>query len=252
MSDNGDSPLTPDEEALVAGRLAEAAGPLPMPADVEDRLRSVVAELVSERRAAGSDEADEATEPGGVVQLRERRRWPRVLLAAAAVLVVGYAAGTVAGDGSLGGSGGAADSASGSAGAGIDHESLGRSHERRRGQALQDAPSHTDGLATMDLAARPLVRLRSDRLDHDVRRALEVLSARNGVGDDALEQHPLPGRESCLAPEPSAPHDRSLEVRYDGAPAVLVAHGLGGGLVDVTVYDCTGLRLDGTVVRRGS
>jgi hypothetical protein len=51
-----------------------------MPADVADRLDDVLAELVEER----------STTPAEVVPLR-RRRWPAVLVAAAAVSVIGYA-----------------------------------------------------------------------------------------------------------------------------------------------------------------
>ena len=79
--------LTPDETEAVRRLLAEARHDEPLPADLAARLDEVLAGLV-----AGREEAEEPA-PATVVPLR-RRRWPQVLVAAAAVTVLGYATAT--------------------------------------------------------------------------------------------------------------------------------------------------------------
>jgi hypothetical protein len=73
---------TPEEESDVTRLLRDASAPAPMPPDVAARLDDVLAGLVRER------EAPPATADPVVVPLR--RRWPQVLVAAAAVVLVGY------------------------------------------------------------------------------------------------------------------------------------------------------------------
>src|SRR5690349_1050203 len=89
--DRGANELTPEEESEVTRLLAGAAGPEPMPDAVVARLRDVLDDLDAERSAERLGAA-------------RARRWPRALLAAAAVLVVGYGVVNVAGDASLSGS----------------------------------------------------------------------------------------------------------------------------------------------------
>jgi hypothetical protein len=233
-------PLTP-EEAEVARILAEAAGPEPVPASVAARLDEVLDELVSERAAAGDS---------GDLRVARSRRWPRVLLAAAAVLVVGYAVGGVVGDGSLSGgqadSGAAEDSvAAGSAESQGSEGGAGRRH--RNGALSQAGPTHgqADGsTADLDGASaefRTPVRLRSVQLDAGVRRALAVLALRPSASTDQ------PSGSRCDAP-PLGPSEESLLVRYDGRRAVLVTREADDGLVEATVYTCVGAVLDGTVL----
>src|SRR5687767_4685966 len=99
-------PPTPDQEAAVARLLSDAAGPVSMPPEVAARLDEVLTGLEAERAGeteaavAGSSVAESAAPatssvssgasgPGEVVTLRTRRRWPRALLAAAAVVIGG-------------------------------------------------------------------------------------------------------------------------------------------------------------------
>ncbi|HET7734947.1 MAG TPA: hypothetical protein VFK52_03150 [Nocardioidaceae bacterium] len=83
--------LTPDEEAEISRLLADAASPAPMPAEVSARLDDVLAGLVADREAAAP-----------VVPLKSRR-WPQVLVAAAAVSLVGFVGANFIEQRSLGG-----------------------------------------------------------------------------------------------------------------------------------------------------
>ena len=83
--------LTPDEEAEISRLLADAASPEPMPAEVSARLEDVLAGLVADREAAAP-----------VVPLKPRR-WPQVLVAAAAVSLVGFVGANFIEQQSLGG-----------------------------------------------------------------------------------------------------------------------------------------------------
>ena len=257
---HGEEPLTPDEEATVARMLADAAGPLRMPDDVVARLDGVLADLERERSATAGAEVV-------VVELRARRRWPRVLVAAAAVVVGGYAVGTVATQGTLSGSDdgmGAAYDSAGSDGGSSGAEQPGNTSQEASGgdteaeeppddlAAPEAAGGEGDGGSdarseqSTDAMVLRTVRLRSDRLDVGVRRALRV-----------LETHPHPtnllkgfatGDTTCTTPELGR-RDRYLPVRYDGEEAVLVAGPEREGTVEVTVWSCAGDELDSTLVR---
>jgi hypothetical protein len=231
VTDEGNEPLTPEEEAAVTRMLADAAGPEPMPADVSARLLELIDELEADRLPSEV--------PGGEVVALRRRRWPRLMLAAAAVLVVGYGVGSVALDGSLSGSdAGSADSAAAGSGASTDTaESESQVDKERLGPSPQEG-----SYSALQGGSRP-VRLHSERLDAGVRRALRVLAVQDS--NDAL----LRDSESrgCEAPE-LGKGEQSLPVRYDGHPAVLVTHPAGDDLVEVTVYSCAGAELDGTTV----
>lgn len=251
----GPAPLTPEEEASVSRMLADAAGPVPMPAEVAARLDEVLAGLEDDRAA---------TQPQ-VVPLAARRRWPRVLLAAAAVVVGGYAVGTVATQGTLSGSDSSSAGDAAVAGAaeeapsdsalldqdGAESESTedtrssgdtAANGSERRDEGFAKAPA--ESLSGQGYAAlRVPVRLRSDRLDAGVRRALRVLEASPGA-----ELTSETADQACPGPE-LADQERSLPVRYDGEAAVLVAGPERSGTVEVTVHSCAGDELDSTLVR---
>ena len=246
MNEKDDAALTP-AEAEVAKLLAEAGGPVAMPPDVEARLRAVLDELATERTP--DDTSD-------VTPLATRRRWPRVLLAAAAVLVGGYGVGTLAVQGTLSGSEdamSAADSAgAGSAEALADRESdqdsgaldSGPDEQGLGPEKKRDGRVHVSG-STAGYLADGLVRIRSDRLDVGVQRALRVLDRTEKLAElDAADR----GESRTCGPPGVDLEDESLQVRYDRQPAVLVVEELGAGLVEVTVYSCNGVELDDTVV----
>ena len=259
--EGGDEPITVEEQAEVSRWLAEAAGPLVLPGDVAARLEDVLEDLVAERADAAPDGADDhhGDDDLGDDLVGRRRRWPRLLLAAAAVLVVGYGVASVTGDGSLSGSGGAqSDSASAGrteAGGTADSMSAGQP----AGSAGADSASSDDRLGTTaDRRSAPPApssgehepslgrfppRLRSDRLDVGARRALRYLDA-DATGGLLLDD--VEGAQ-CVTPD-LAPGERSLPVRYDGRAASLVSRPVSHGGTQVTVYSCDGAEIDRTTL----
>lgn len=248
-----EEPLTPEQEDDVARLLADTAGPVRMPADVAARLDDVLAGLVAER----SDSTGPATAPDSVedadelARERARRRWPRVLLAAAAVVVGGYTVGTVASDGLLSGS---AESASGGADADsstAQEDSLQADEYQEEnpggGPVAGDVESAPEASDTGAMKLLRTVRLRPDTLERDVRRALRLLDAAPAA---SLSRQGTELADSTCPGPPLGKRERSLPVRYDGGPAVLVAGPERGGVVGATVHSCEGEILDRTRVRR--
>lgn len=101
MDEKNPAELSAAQSEAVRRLLADARADQPIPDDVAGRLDDVLAGLVGER-AAGDVAAEAGDQPGvevgapadqpgsaTVIPLR-RRRWPKVLLAAAAVTVFGY------------------------------------------------------------------------------------------------------------------------------------------------------------------
>jgi hypothetical protein len=247
-------PLTPEQEATVSELLAGAGGHVGMPAEVVARLDTVLAELQHER--GERDGAD-------VVELRSRRRWPQLLLAAAAVVVGGYAVGTVATQGTLTGADGGDAASDSSASQGDtfiaegskELDDLQDTDDQSAGDGAgsaesKPAPSQSSGRGLM----RTTVRLSSDRLEVGVLRALRVLEAQPRAGLTSGYS----ADSTCRTPE-LARRERALEVRYDGTLAVLVIGPEQSGpeqsgteqtgTVEATVYSCSGDELDSTVVR---
>src|SRR5215218_10752286 len=87
--------LSPEDEAEVRRLLAEAGGPVATPPEVVASLDAALAGLVAERAGSAPDSKDSEPVDHTVVHLdSRRRRWPKVLLAAAAVVLGGYALGS--------------------------------------------------------------------------------------------------------------------------------------------------------------
>jgi hypothetical protein len=210
--------LNPAQEAEVSRLLAETGGPVTTPAEVVERLDEVLAGLVEER----------ARPPAAP---RSHRRWPQALLAAAAVVVVGYGVGVVV----TGGAGGdasspSADSAGDSAASGArpDSESL-----RRR-----DATTDSLGLG-------PVVRLHADRLESEVER---VVRQPQGRRTKAYTTMPPEDAGSCRPPRLDQGATWYV-VRLDGRPATLVTEPARHGRVRVAVWGCDGELLARTSVQ---
>ena len=87
--------MTPEQEEQVRRALASAPPESAMPPEVAARLDAALAGLVAERSARPDHEQDTGPEPAAAVALEERRRrrWPRVLVAAASVSLLAYGAG---------------------------------------------------------------------------------------------------------------------------------------------------------------
>ncbi len=134
--------MTPEQEEQVRRALAAAPPVEGLPAEVAARLDATLADLVAERAAGES-----GPEPGVVTSLEERRRrrWPGVLVAAAAVSVLAYGVGTTLGG--VGLSGGSAESTAARdqtfSGAGADSADGGAT-----GGGAEDAPEEPGALVT--------------------------------------------------------------------------------------------------------
>lgn len=235
--------MTPEQEEQVRRALAAAPPAEGLPADVAARLDATLADLVAER-ATGKDDP----KPGAVPSLedRRRRRWPGVLVAAAAVSVLAYGVGTTLGG--VGLSGGDAESTAArdqtfsGADAGADDSGGGSE------AAPEDAPTglvtDRDGVDVQGsrayadkLLVAGTVRLRTETLDEDVRRLV-----RGGVADartpSPRESRSLAGfLDSCEQPDLSR-GDRLAAVRLDGRRATLVVRKAVGGTRVAQIYSC--------------
>jgi hypothetical protein len=250
-----------DAQEQVRRLLAAAGAPPPeTPEDVASRLDEVLAGLVAERdgvaaTASGvepdttesADPPDDVAvdEPATVVALEtRRRRWPRVLVAAAAVSVVALGVGNLALDGELGGADQAATAEGGSAqdeagtpllsdgmgGAAADQDEVPRDAEESVEQAAPEAlrsRKNEERVAT-DLSARP-VRLRTDSLPRDVQ-LVEDLALAGPASGEAW-------RSACVRPAVDR-GDEWVSARLDGAPAVLVLRAPAGGRRTGDVFAC--------------
>jgi hypothetical protein len=219
MTPDRNPQLSSDDEEQVRRALAASAANEPMPDDVVARLDDVLAGLVAERGRAtqGGDDAGspDVTELGD----RRRRRWPQLLVAAAALGVVAVGVGTVVR--SAGGGSGESSSAGGQAAHSQDHSTAGGSTE-----SLKAAP----------VPVGPLPRLHSSSLHADVARLVNGREAR-ALTDGPAARAPLPSRAACVLPAgPSG--TRVVAVRLDGRRATLVLSPRHDGVREATVYSC--------------
>jgi hypothetical protein len=204
--------------------LAEARPDGPVPAEVAARLDAVLAELQD------TSEAGDADAGGHVVPLRSgshdhrlRRRAGRVLLAAAAVVAIGWGTTqvlpSVTQSGGSSDSGAAQDSAQDSADA--PAESGGDS------RALAETPP-----PVTDLGIAGLRPVDPDALDRDLAR-LRNKSTRAQQGFESGASDMV--RCGPADPEPGS---RFVGAAYDGRPALVVYHPVRGGEQQVDLFLC--------------
>ena len=232
--------LGAEEDAAVRRLLADAGGPVPTPPDVVARLDATLSRLVAERDAEGTEQA--TVTPLAV----RRRRWPKVLLAAAAVVVGGYGVGAAV-TGTM--AGGEADS--GSAGAGVADSQAEAGDSASSGGADSFAREPSKG--TLE-ASGPVQRLSSADFDAEVSRLVvrtpTADAPKNQTDGGAVADSELKAvrkaRGRCAAP-PSRARDTWYVVRYDAKPATLVVGPERGGVVRARVFSC-----DGTTLLRDS
>lgn len=225
-------------QADVARLLAAAGGPVEVPADVAARLDDVLADLVQERGLGAGSADDVDPGPGAPAPVTElasrRRRWPRLLVAAAAVSVLGLGAGELLGDESQAErSVATADSTASStpevapapstAGSPLPGAPL-----AARSDAPADAEAARDEAAT---APHVVPRLRRESLTAD----LERVAAFAALG--TVEDQRARADTACVRPR-LASGDQVLVVRLDGAPAVLVMRAPEGGRRTAVVFTC--------------
>lgn len=255
-------PLSPAEEEAVSRLLAESAGPLTPPPEVVARLEDALAALIAERAAAATEPevrtggptlaperavaaaaaasaaepdgpASEAAQPEGTVTAlasRRRRTWSRGLLAAAAVMVGGYAVGATV-PGLVSGGGGDAGSAGGEASSAADsavEESAGGGASPEPAERLPE--SVTDGLGPVVLSG-PAARVARETLAEDAARIERSFEVETRAGLEVPE-----AARRCAAP-PRARAGRWFVVRLEGSPASLVIRRADGSRTAV-LYDC--------------
>lgn len=218
----GDDPaLDPGDEQSIRDLLRSAHDAPSMPSDVADRLDEVLAGLVSERTGS----------PPAVVELAERRnrRWPKVLVAAAAVTVIGLGIGNALDDFGSGDSSGvtaAEDAAGGDA-------RLDASTDGTIGAEPESAPSALAKGRDTDQRLSDLSRLRSTSLPGDAQRLADLaLPATPTAMADSLRAAP-----SCKTPE-TRPGDDLFAVRLDRDPATIVFRKAEDGVRRADVYAC--------------
>jgi hypothetical protein len=240
--------VTPEQEEQVRRALASAPPAGSLPPEVAARLEATLAGLVAERSADPGSvapvEAPAGTAPVVPLEERRRRRWPRLLVAAAAVSVVAYGVGTTLGGFPV--SGGGAEStaardetfAGGGSGAGADTDSL---LPEDSPDAPQNSRDDLDVTGSRALAGKILVagtvRLHSGSLRDDVQRLVADAA-------DARQPAPLTDRSgsidtlaSCEQPD-TARGDRIAAARLDGRRATLVLRKASGGTRVAEVYSC--------------
>jgi len=221
--------LTPDQTVAVRRLLAEARHDEPMPADLAARLDGVLADLVTERDGA----EEPAPLPANVVPLR-RRRWPQVLVAAAAVTVLGYATTTVLDNGS----GDADRSTGGDAPAAVEADGQDNAPEESGGDAGAESqvPSPTKGALRDALPGLDITKLTTLSSGRSLPQELDKL----------LRQTASPELDAAYSTKVSAACGPIYEV--DGATryvalyrrhvALVLAYPVLDGARRVDVYDC--------------
>jgi hypothetical protein len=165
--------------------LADAGGPVPTPPDVVARLDATLARLVAERDAEERSEgpaegsAESAPGPATVTPLAvRRRRWPKLLLAAAAVAVGGYGVGAA-----LTGSMSGEDASSSAGGSGVAEDRAEAGGSASSGGA--DSSAGGSGKGMLEASGRVL-RLSSADFDAEVARLARrapTASAQDGSVD---------------------------------------------------------------------
>ena len=236
MTPENFDPAHSDEE--VRRLLAAAAGPVNMPPDVTTRLDDVLTGLVAERTTSDDGAA------GAVIDLADRRtsRWPKVLVAAAAVSVLGVGLGNV-----LNGSGSSmnGDSAtSGDAGAGRGAEVAPQQPDGLTDAAPPQDADREPRVATDEhggameergnLAAGRPPRLRSSSVTVDAQRiadfSLPLVFSRTKALMDLV-------KTGCRLPSTSK-GDEQIAVRLDGERATLVFRAEEDGRRLTEVFSC--------------
>ncbi|HEX4977502.1 MAG TPA: hypothetical protein VFV40_06510 [Nocardioides sp.] len=217
--------MTPEEQEAVRRALAATPPVGPMPPEVVARLEATIADLAAARPSAGAPAEQTATVSD--LEERRRRRWPRVLVAAASVAVLAYGVGTVLPDlepqAETAATGSAEDSAA-------DRE-LAEGDGDAGAAPLQPPGAVSDG---------PVLELRAATLQRDVARHLEQgrVAAQSG-GPAALDSGDryARGDGTCLLPA-LRPGDEVAAARLDGRRATLVVRRAQGATREAQVYWC--------------
>jgi hypothetical protein len=229
--DDVEESLSPEDAEAVRRLLVAAGAGDAVPKDVAARLDDVLAGLQAEREGT-------ATAPVTDLTARRTRRWPTVLVAAAAVVVVGAGIGNVmndtrgAGDAATSGEAVAPDA--GVAESAPEQDARGLSEDQDGDSASSAAPKAVLGDART--AALPRIRTGSATLDAQ---RIQDLALGAPVADGLVDQN-APKRSvrgSCDLPSP-ARGETLVAVRFDGKRASLLFRAPDAGRRDAEVYSC--------------
>lgn len=229
--------MTPDEQEVVRRALAATPPPGPMPPQVASRLEATITELAAVRAAELAAGTGNATGTLADLESRRRRRWPRVLVAAASVAVLAYGVGAVLQD-----AGPTAETAASDAGADSGAEAEGRS--ATQGETGAEAAPLEPPAPTVLSRDAAVVELSTATLRGDVRRFLASdrpaalpgeLDTRDDAGDGAWRYSREDG--SCTVPD-LRPGDDLVAALLDGRRASLVLRQAAGGTREAEVYRC--------------
>ncbi|MGN6576456.1 MAG: hypothetical protein ACTHKG_12275 [Nocardioides sp.] len=247
--------MTPEQEEQVRRTLASVPAEPGVPSDVAARLDATLARLVAERGAAGEPDVAPSAPRVDELEQRRRRRWPRVLVAAASVAVLAYGAGVVL-DGLAVSGGDAASTAARDetfAGAGAGGaESGGQAAPEAPGvmppsagagepdAGVLDAPQAGKARSVRALTART-VRLHRDTLARDVGDLLAgktLVDGRAPRTGRVREDRAAADLLAPCAPPAVGPGDRYAPARLDGARATLVVRRGTDGTRVAEVHSC--------------
>lgn len=233
-----DDELTPAQAEAVRRLLADARHDEGLPDDVTARLDERLGELVAERGevAAGkSGVAAEREQPAAVLPLRRPGRLPKLLMAAAAVVVVGYGTVTV-----VSGSGSGEDSSgAGEVSSLAEDQGAGEERDADDGGTAADSgdPPAPTGQAPQgeyptvpqeELDRLPIVRPAQLRAD------LRRISAAATEGRGQVSSAPACG------PVHRADGERRLFASYEGRLAMVLAYPPTEGVQLVELFVCEG------------
>jgi hypothetical protein len=246
--------LTPAQAEAVRRLLAGARHDEGIPGDVAARLDAMIADLAAERVEGTPAASDEAPREAVVIALH-RRRWPQVLVAAAAVTIVGFGIAQMVGN--------SADDAGGAGTADRDFapevatsQELGDDKVDPGDDSPQSAPlSPQNGAADQlsgtslrldnesltRLGIKGLRQISSGTLDRD----LEELARATGAAAGAPEAYDGRNVAARCGPYYTVSGGESFAASYRRHLALVLFHPELDGVRLVEIYDC-----DGTTPRR--
>lgn len=198
--------------------LADARHDEPVPPEVAARLDEALAGL----------RAEEPSDTNVVPLRRRAGRLPRYLLAAAAVVAIGYGSTQVIGN-TLGG----ATDDGGSAGGSVAEDS-GADRDAASGEApsgADDAPPPEAFVPLDELGVEGLEPIRRATLDQD-------LISLGDAEEQASALRSTRRLAGICGPRDSAPGSRTLAAAYDGRPTLVVYLAPDGGSQRVDLYLC--------------
>lgn len=252
-----------ETERRVRDLLADSAVTTPTPSDVAARLDDVLAGLVTGRERPTPDgngpDGDGADEDGalgavvGATELGSRRPrlWPRLLVAAAAVSVLGLGIGNL--DDITGAGAGDAASTESAAGGAVEDEAAPEASVLSDKAAPRDAsqPETLSGGAAPEAQDGGAATGPSEeRIQADPYPSLDT-APRLGSGSATLDIQriedfalavpvgaaPAVWDRMCVRPA-AGPHDEWLPVRLDGEPGVLLLRAPVGGRRTAEIFTC--------------